>query len=108
MRSFRIVETGACHEAPAYLGLGSSEFSGLVKPCSLRREVLFLHPGLVQAAYRYLKSVWPKVRDLKAPLKVAELASRISSESYGNLTMEPFYGGQLSLYVYKPDGSSVR
>ena len=69
-------------------------------------RALFIRSDLAKLAYRYLKSVWPDV--WKHAPRVAEELSKLVHEDYVNFTMEPFHGGEVTLYAFLRDGRRVR
>ena len=69
-------------------------------------KALFIRSDLVRLAYRYLRTVWPDV--WKHAPKVAGELSKLVHEDYINFTMEPFHGGEPTLYAFLKDGRRVR
>ncbi len=71
-------------------------------------NTLLLSTKLVGFAHEYLRMVWPEIVNKGVAAKVARDASRYTSEDYINITIEPFTGGELSLFVMLADGTRVR
>ncbi|RLE49294.1 MAG: hypothetical protein DRJ31_05460 [Candidatus Methanomethylicota archaeon] len=105
----RVVTKGSGGTKLCDLDLNSNKVSDINKwDLITSKDILIFHPKLVNEAYEFLKGYWPEVKNKRVSMKIVELVSRISNERYVNLTLEPFYGGQLALYAQRPDGSSIR
>ena len=69
-------------------------------------KALFIRSDLTKPAYEYLKSIWPDV--WKHAPEVASALSKLVREDYINFTMEPFHGGEPTLYAFLKDGRRIR
>jgi len=71
-------------------------------------QTLLLNPSLSRPFFEFLRRNWAPLVNTGIMRKVAEDTSMLSPEKYIDLTMEPFIGGQLELYVYLQDGRRIR
>jgi len=74
----------------------------------LMEDTLLVSPNLIKLGYQYLWRNWAPIINSGICRKVAEDASGLSPESYRDVTMEPFIGGQLEIYAYLEDGRRIR
>jgi len=80
-----------------------THYSGLLTP-----NTLMLSTKLVGFAHEYLRQVWIEISNKGYTAAVAKDVSRYVAEDYVNLTVEPFTGGELSLFAMLSDGTRVR
>jgi len=71
-------------------------------------ETLLVNPNLIKPCYTYLSQIWAPIINTGIMRKVASDASKLSPEIYRDLTMEPFIGGMLDIYVMMEDGKRIR
>ncbi len=71
-------------------------------------NTLLISANLTRAGYRYLKVNWASIINLGICRKVAEETSILSRDKYKDITIEPFLGGELSIYAYLEDGRRIR
>jgi len=71
-------------------------------------ETLLISPTLIKPAFEYLRRNWAPIINMGVCRRVAKDASTLSPESYRDLTIEPFIGGQPELYAYLEDGRRIR
>lgn len=71
-------------------------------------ETLLISPTLIKPAFEYLRRNWAPIINMGVCKGVAKEASTLSPESYRDLTIEPFIGGQPELYAYLEDGRRIR
>lgn len=71
-------------------------------------QTLLLNPDLSKPFFEFIKNNWAPLVNTGIMRKVAESTSILSPEKYIDLTMEPFIGGSLELYVYLHDGRRIR
>ena len=69
-------------------------------------KALFIRSDLTKPAYEYLERIWPDV--WKHAPEVASALSKLVREDYINFTMEPFHGGEPTLYAFLKDGRRIR
>lgn len=69
-------------------------------------KALFIRPDLTKPACQYLRRIWPDV--WKHAPEVARALSKLVREDYINFTMEPFHGGEPTLYAFLKDGRRIR
>ena len=74
----------------------------------LTPNTLLLSTKLVGFAHEYLRLAWIEISNKGATATVAKDVSRYVAEDYVNLTVEPFIGGELSLFAMLSDGTRVR
>jgi len=74
----------------------------------LTPNTLMLSTKLVGFAHEYLRQVWIEISNKGYAAAVAKDVSRYVAEDYVNLTVEPFTGGELSLFAMLSDGTRVR
>jgi len=80
-----------------------THYSGLFTP-----NTLMLSTKLIGFAHEYLRLAWIEISNKGYTAAVAKDVSRYVAEDYVNLTVEPFIGGELSLFAMLSDGTRVR
>lgn len=74
----------------------------------IMKDVLLFSSNLLKLGYRYLEKNWASILNLGICRRVAKEASKLSNDRYSDITIEPFLGGELSLYAYFEDGRRIR
>jgi len=69
---------------------------------------LLLSSKLAGMSYEYLKDNWPLITNVRISEKVAKDVSQLVHEKYVDMTIEPFFGGTLSINALLEDGRRVR
>jgi Predicted ATP-binding protein involved in virulence len=82
--------------------------AGGVGKLLLTPNTLMLSTKLVGFAHEYLRQAWIEISNKGYTAAVAKDVSRYVAEDYVNLTVEPFMGGELSLFAMLSDGTRVR
>jgi len=91
--------------------VGTLEAGGSAKGVGkllLTPNTLMFSTKLVGFAHEYLRQVWIEISNKGYTAAVAKDVSRYVAEDYVNLTVEPFMGGELSLFAMLSDGTRVR
>lgn len=89
------------------LGLSSKEYEFYDESLFIDNTLL-MNSNLVKAAYGYMEENWAFIINSGICGKVAEEASVLSPEKYKNITIEPFLGRKLAVYVLLEDGTRIR
>ena len=71
-------------------------------------EALYFHPLLTKDIWGYFSYNWVEYRALGLTSKIAKKISEGISEEYDDLLLEPFIGGQQTIYLRSRDGRGVR
>ncbi|MCD6571965.1 MAG: ATP-binding protein, partial [Thermoplasmata archaeon] len=69
---------------------------------------LLISSELLKLAQKYMMDNWARIANLGITLEVAREISRLVNEEYINITIEPFFGGKLSIFSLLADGSRIR
>lgn len=91
------------------LELSSKDFDSLQNRDKLiTSDSLLISSELIKFAYLYIHRNWGRIMNLGIMREVAKDVSRMVNENYINMTIEPFMGGNLSIFGFLDDGSRVR
>ncbi len=91
------------------LEISSKDFDPLQNRDKLiTSDSLLISSELTKFAYLYIHSNWGRIMNLGIMREVAKDVSRMVNETYINMTIEPFMGGDLSIFGFLEDGSRVR
>ena len=71
-------------------------------------EALYFHPFLIKDIWRYFSYNWVEYRALGLTSRIAEKISEGVAEGYDDLLLEPFIGGEQTIYLRSRDGRGVR
>jgi len=69
---------------------------------------LLLSSKLAWMSYEYLKDNWPLITNARISEKVAKDVSQLVYDKYVDITIEPFFGGTLSINALLEDGRRIR
>ncbi len=71
-------------------------------------DALYVHPSLIKLLWNYLSLNWVRLRSMGIPSIVAKSVSESVSGNYDDLLLEPFIGGEQTIYVRTVDGRGIR
>ena len=71
-------------------------------------ESLLISSELVRHAWWYMHQNWANIMNTGITREVAADISRLVSEEFVNITIEPFLGGNLSMFGFLKDGTRIR
>ncbi len=74
----------------------------------LTPESLLISSEFTEFSYWYMNNNWANIFNLGIAKEVAKDISRMVNENFVNITIEPFLGGNLSIFGFLEDGSRVR
>lgn len=92
-----------------WLDVSSKNFEPLQNRDKLiTSDSLLISSEFTKFAYMYIYRNWGRIMNLGIMREVAKDVSRMVNENYINMTIEPFMGGNLSIFGFMEDGSRVR
>ena len=71
-------------------------------------ETVYFHPLLMKSIWEYFRNHWVEFRSQGLTSKVAKRISEGITEEYDDLLLEPFIGGQQTIYVRTKDAHGIR
>jgi len=71
-------------------------------------DSLLFNPRLMEEAISYLRSNWVSIINQGITKRVAKEASKLTYDTYEDLTIEPYLAGRYAVYAYMKDGRRVR
>ncbi|VVB90366.1 DNA replication and repair protein RecF [uncultured archaeon] len=74
----------------------------------LTPESLLISSEFKEFAYLYMNNNWANIFNLGIAKEVAQDISQMVNENFVNITIEPFLGGNLSIFGFLEDGSRIR
>jgi len=88
-------------------------YDSQLEPIGLERKLitddsLLISPNLAKEGLAYMRYRWASIMNMRVCRKIAKDASQFSRDEYDDVTIEPFLGGKLAMYVYMSDGRRIR
>lgn len=74
----------------------------------LTSESLLISSEFKEFSYWYMNNNWANIFNLGIAKEVAQDISHMVNENFVNITIEPFLGGNLSIFGFLEDGSRIR
>lgn len=90
------------------LSIGNESTGGFDQDRRITDNSLLINNAILKLGYDYIKNKWASIMNSGICRKVAQEASSLSSESYVDLTLEPFFQSRQSINVFLKDGRRIR